>query len=54
MGVFDRSNKAPRHTDCNAKNHNSLQYKVAEKIKKKAKKNQLFSQKLPLLKKKKS
>ena len=36
--VFDSSNEAPEHTDCNAKNLNSFWCTVAEKIKKNSQK----------------
>ena len=48
MGVFDSSNEASGCTDYNAKNLNSLQCTVAEKIKKNPQKIQFF-QKLPFL-----
>ena len=45
MGVFDSSNEGPGRTDCNAKNLNSLQCTVAEKIKKKEEKNSIILEK---------
>ena len=36
--VFDSSNKAPEHTECNAKNLNSFRCTLAEKIKNKKQK----------------
>ena len=42
MGMFDSSNEASGCTDYNAKNLNSLQCTVAEKIKKNSKKIHFF------------
>ena len=35
LGVFDSLNEAPGRTDCNAKNLNSVQFSIAEKVQEK-------------------